>query len=32
MQVESIAMGPSEALEQVDSVRAVAGQGLEGDR
>jgi MOSC domain-containing protein YiiM len=32
MQVESIAIGPSEALEQVDSVRAVAGQGLEGDR
>ena len=32
MQVESIAIGPSEALEQVDSVRAVAGRGLEGDR
>ena len=32
MQVESIAIGPSEALSQVESVRAVAGQGLEGDR
>jgi MOSC domain-containing protein YiiM len=32
MQVESIAIGPSEALEQVHSARAVAGQGLEGDR
>jgi MOSC domain-containing protein YiiM len=32
MRVESIAIGPSEALGPVDSVRAVAGQGLEGDR
>ena len=32
MRVESIAIGTSEALEPVDSVRAVAGQGLEGDR
>jgi MOSC domain-containing protein YiiM len=32
MRVESIAIGPSEALAPVDSVRAVAGQGLEGDR
>jgi MOSC domain-containing protein YiiM len=32
MRVESIAIGPSEALAEVDSVRAVAGQGLEGDR
>jgi MOSC domain-containing protein YiiM len=32
MRVESIAIGPSEALAQVDEVRAVAGQGLEGDR
>ena len=32
MHVESIAIGPSEALAPVDSVRAVAGQGLEGDR
>jgi len=32
MRVEAISIGPSEALEPVDSVRAVAGQGLEGDR
>src|SRR3954463_8957512 len=32
MRVESIAIGPSEALARVDSVRAIAGQGLEGDR
>ncbi len=32
MRVESIAIGPSKALGQVDSVRAVAGKGLEGDR
>ena len=32
MRVESIAIGPSEALEPVESVRAVAGKGLEGDR
>jgi MOSC domain-containing protein YiiM len=32
MRVESIAIGTSEALAPVDSVRAVAGHGLEGDR
>src|SRR3954454_8022370 len=32
MRVESIAIGPSEALARVDSVRAIAGQGLEADR
>ncbi|HZQ03263.1 MAG TPA: MOSC domain-containing protein [Gaiellaceae bacterium] len=32
MNVESIAIGPSEALAPVGSVRAVAGQGLVGDR
>src|SRR4051812_9347399 len=32
MRVESIAIGPSEALATVDSVRAIAGPGLEGDR
>ena len=32
MRVESIAIGPSEALAPVESVRAVAGKGLEGDR
>jgi MOSC domain-containing protein YiiM len=32
MRVEAISIGPSEALAQVGSVRAVAGQGLEGDR
>jgi MOSC domain-containing protein YiiM len=30
--VESIAIGPSDALAPVDSVQAVAGCGLEGDR
>jgi len=30
--VESIAIGPSDALAPVESVRAVAGQGLVGDR
>ena len=32
MQVEAINIGPSEALGPVDSVRAVAGCGLQGDR
>ena len=32
MRVESISIGPSDALAPVESVRAVAGQGLEGDR
>ena len=32
MRVEAISIGPSEALAPVESVRAVAGQGLEGDR
>ena len=32
MHVESIAIGPSDALAPVESVRAVAGQGLVGDR
>jgi MOSC domain-containing protein YiiM len=32
VRVEAISVGPSEALAPVDSVRAVAGQGLEGDR
>jgi len=32
MRVESIAVGPSDDLRTVESVRAVAGQGLEGDR
>ena len=32
MRVESIAIGTSEALRPVSSVRAVAGHGLEGDR
>src|SRR4051794_36197019 len=32
MRVESIVIGPSEALAPVDSVEAVAGQGLVGDR
>ena len=32
MHVESITIGPSEALASVDAVRAVAGRGLEGDR
>jgi MOSC domain-containing protein YiiM len=30
--VESIVIGPSEALAPVESVQAVAGQGLVGDR
>ena len=32
MVVESIVIGPSEALAPVESVQAVAGQGLVGDR
>jgi MOSC domain-containing protein YiiM len=32
MRVESISIGPSEALASVESVSAVAGCGLEGDR
>jgi MOSC domain-containing protein YiiM len=32
MQVEAIAIGPAQALAPVDSVRAEAGSGLEGDR
>ena len=32
MHVEAITIGPSDALAPVDSVRAVAGLGLEGDR
>lgn len=32
MNVESISIGPSEALAPVESVGAVAGCGLEGDR
>jgi MOSC domain-containing protein YiiM len=32
VRVEGIAIGPSEALAPVGSVRAVAGCGLEGDR
>ena len=32
MQVEAIHIGPSEALARVDSVRALAGRGLVGDR
>lgn len=32
MHVEAIAIGPTEALEPVDSVRAEAGNGLAGDR
>ena len=32
MRVEAITIGPSEALAPVDSVRALAGKGLEGDR
>ena len=32
MQVEAINIGTSDALGPVDSVRAVAGQGLAGDR
>jgi MOSC domain-containing protein YiiM len=32
MRVESISIGPSDALAPVESVQAVAGQGLVGDR
>jgi MOSC domain-containing protein YiiM len=32
MRVEAINVGPSEALAPVESVRAIAGAGLEGDR
>ena len=32
MHVEAINIGPSDALGPVESVRAIAGQGLEGDR
>jgi MOSC domain-containing protein YiiM len=32
MRVEAITIGPSEALAPVESVRAIAGNGLEGDR
>ena len=32
MRVEAITIGPSEALAPVESVSAVAGSGLEGDR
>jgi MOSC domain-containing protein YiiM len=32
MKVEAITIGPSEALQPVESVSAVAGKGLEGDR
>src|SRR5476649_1355792 len=32
MRVEAIAIGPTEALAPVDSVRAEAGNGLAGDR
>jgi MOSC domain-containing protein YiiM len=32
MQVEAITIGPSDALAPVGSARAIAGQGLEGDR
>jgi MOSC domain-containing protein YiiM len=32
MRVEAITIGPSEALAPVESVRAIAGCGLEGDR
>src|SRR3954469_9276638 len=32
MRVESIAIGPSDALAAVESVHAYAGRGLEGDR
>ena len=32
MNVEQINIGPSEALAPVDSVAAIAGQGLKGDR
>jgi MOSC domain-containing protein YiiM len=32
MRVEAITIGPSNALAPADSVRALAGKGLEGDR
>ena len=32
MNVESISIGPTEAIAPVDSVSAIAGKGLEGDR
>ncbi len=32
MHVEAINVGPSDALAPVESVRAIAGHGLEGDR
>ena len=32
MHVEAIFIGPSQALDPVSSVRAIAGHGLEGDR
>jgi MOSC domain-containing protein YiiM len=32
MNVESISVGPTEAIAPVDSVSAIAGKGLEGDR
>jgi hypothetical protein len=32
MNVEAITIGPSDALAPVESVSAVAGSGLEGDR
>lgn len=32
MHVEAINIGPSDALAPVESVRAIAGHGLEGDR
>ena len=32
MRVEAIAIGPTDALTPVESVRAEAGNGLEGDR
>ena len=32
MHVEAINIGPSDALGPVESVRAIAGRGLEGDR
>src|SRR5260370_20646156 len=32
MRIEAINIGPSDAIGPVGSVRAVAGQGLEGDR
>ena len=32
MHVEAITIGPSDSLAPTDSVRAIAGQGLEGDR